>query len=366
MGLLTHSSFIMSPDSLSFLKNLLSTPSPSGFELEGQRVWKSRVAPIADKIESDAYGNLFVHLNPGRTPRIVITGHSDELGLMISHISDEGFLFFTGIGGVDRTLLKGQRVTIHTKKGPVRGVIGSLAIHLQEPDDRKKSPEFHELFIDIGASSKNEAAQLVRIGDPATIASDVWELSGSRLAARGCDNRIGTWTAAETLHLLSKNKSQLQTEVVAVSTIQEENGLYGATMASYRIHPSIVVAVDVTHATDIPICTKSKHGETRLGAGPVISRGSANHPLLVERFIHVAEKNKIPYQLEANPRSTGTDADAFFIQKGGMPTISLGLPNRYMHSPVEVIDLDDLDALAQLIAAFCLSVTNMEEFYPAV
>lgn len=185
-----------------FLDKLLETPSPSGFERSGQRVWSDFVSAYADRVESDSYGNVFATLNPEGSPKIILSGHADELGLMVTHINDEGFLFFKGIGGVDRGLLRGQRVMVAGRSGPIQGVIGHLAIHLQEPDDRKKIPEFHDLFIDIGADSKDEAAKWVRVGDAVTIAGGVWEMTGERLAARGCDNRTGTWAAAETLRLL--------------------------------------------------------------------------------------------------------------------------------------------------------------------
>lgn len=348
--------------SLQLLKNLLETPSPSGFERKGQRVWSEFLSAHADKIESDSYGNVFATLNPEGSPKIVLAGHGDELGLMISHINEEGFLFFKGIGGVDRGLLRGQRVVISGRSGPVQGVIGHLAIHLQEPDDRKKTPEFHELFIDIGCSSREEASKVVRVGDPVTIAGGVWELAGDRIAARGCDNRIGTWAVAEALRLLKARGGACVAQVVAVSTVQEENGLYGATMVGYRLRPSVALVVDVTHATDIPPCSKPKHGDVKMGGGPVISLGSSNHPVVCERLIAVAEKKKIPIQLEANPRGTGTDADAIFLQRGGIATVSLGLPNRYMHSPIEVIDLRDLASLAALLAAFCESVDRSDTF----
>lgn len=352
----------MPQDSAEFLRSLLRTPTPSGFERRGQRVWSEYAANYSDKVESDPYGNVFATLHPEGAPKILLAGHGDELGLMVSHVTDDGFLHFKGIGGVDRGLLRGQRVVISGRGGDVNGVIGHLAIHMQEPDDRKKTPEFHELFIDIGATSKAEAVKQVRVGDSVTIAADVWDLGNGRLAARGCDNRIGTWAVAEALRLLHSHRGSFEAQVVAVSTVQEENGLYGATMVGYRLRPTIALVVDVTHATDIPACSKAKHGDVRLGAGPVISIGSSNHPVLCERLLHVAERAKIPCQLEANPRATGTDSDAIFLQRGGIPSISIGLPNRYMHSPVEVIDLADLWALARLLAAFCQSVGQEDSF----
>jgi putative aminopeptidase FrvX len=348
--------------SYDFLKQLLETPSPSGFETRGQRVWASYAGQHADRIESDAYGNVFAELNPEGSPKIAITGHSDELGLMISYISEEGYLYFQGIGGVDRAMLRGRRVIVHGSGGPVPGVTGHLAIHMQEPDDRKKVPEFHEVFIDIGVRSREEAEKLVRIGDAVTKDANVFKLAGERIAARACDNRIGTWSAAEALRLLAAERERLSASIVAVSTIQEENGLYGAKMAGYSVRPDAALVVDVTHATDIPICSKTKHGDVKLGAGPVIGIGSANHPVLIERLGSVASAKGIPLQYEVNPRFSGTDADAIFVQRGGIPTVTIGLPNRYMHSPVEVIDLGDLEALAQLLAEFCFDVRRDETF----
>jgi putative aminopeptidase FrvX len=352
----------MIKESYDFLKTLLETPSPSGFETAGQRVWSDYVGRFANPVESDAYGNTFAEVNPGRSPRILISGHSDELGLMVSYISPDGFLYFQGIGGVDKALLQGQRVLVHSRAGAIPGVIGRLAIHLHEAEDRKRVVEMHEMFVDIGAKSAEDCAGSVRVGDAITIDVGVKELGGGRIAARGCDNRIGTWSAAEGLRLLAAEKDKLAANVVAASTIQEENGLYGAKMVGYRIKPDIALVVDVTHATDIPTCSKPKHGDVKLGGGPVISLGSSNHPVLVERLTEVASKKGIPVQFEANPRYTGTDADAIFLQRGGVPTVSLGLPNRYMHSPVEVIDLADLEAMAQLLAAFCLDVKEGEAF----
>jgi putative aminopeptidase FrvX len=353
----------MREESFAFLKNLLETPSPSGFEMRGQRVWADYVRPFAEKVRSDPYGNVYASLNvDAEAPKVLLAGHADELGLMVSYITDDGFLHFQAIGGVDRAMLRGQRVIVHGPHGPVPGVTGHLAIHMQEPEDRKKVPAIHEVFVDIGVQSRAEALKLVRIGDPITHDANVVKLAGSRIAARGCDNRIGTWAVAEALRLLSEKKDKLVASVVSVSTIQEENGLYGAQMAGYRANPHVALVVDVTHATDIPLCSKAKHGDVRMGAGPVLSIGSANHPVVIERLREVAHSAGIPLQYETNPRQTGTDADAIFLQHGGIPTVSIGLPNRYMHSSVEVIDLEDLQAVAELLAAFCLAVRADDSF----
>ena len=348
--------------SYEFLKTLLNTPSPSGFETRGQKVWVDYVSQFADSVEIDSYGNAFATLNPGGDPVILMSGHIDELGLMISHISEEGFLYFKGIGGVDRTLIRGQRITVHGSQGPVPGITGLLAIHLQEPDDRNKVPEMHSMYIDIGVSSRKEAEKLVNVGDPVTYSAEFQELAGGRFAARGCDNRIGAWAAAEGLRLASLKKSSLKAKIIAVSTIQEENGLYGASMAGYSVHPDVALVVDVTHSTDIPNCSKPKHGEVSMGKGPVISLGSVNHPVVNARLREVAKSAGIPLQSEANPRWSGTDADAIFKQKGGIPTVSIGVPNRYMHSPVEMIQYSDLEETAKLLTAFALEAKKKERF----
>ena len=350
---------------LNFLERLIATPSPSGFEVQAQRVWADYVKPFCDEFTSDAYGNAFARLgSPEQKPHVALAGHIDELGFMVSHINEEGFLFVQGIGGIDRSLFRGQRVHVHGQQRTVPGVTGSLAIHLQEPDDRKKVPEMHEMYIDIGAASKAEAEAIVNVGDAVTYADGFERLQGDRVAARGSDNRIGVWSAGEALRQLSLDRPTCC--VTAVSTVQEENGLYGATMAAYALNPDVALVVDVTHGTDIPNCSKPKHGDVRLGRGPVISFGSSNHPVVVQRLLEVAAQENIPVQREANPRRTGTDADAFFLQRGGVPTASIGLPNRYMHSPVEVIDLGDLAALAKLLAAFCRSVKPGENFHTVV
>ena len=348
--------------SYEFLKTLLNTPSPSGFETRGQKVWVEYVRNFADSVEIDAYGNAFATLHPEGDPLILMSGHVDELGLMISHISKEGFLSFKGIGGVDRALIRGQRVTVHGSKGPVPGVTGLLAIHLQEADDRNKVPEIHSMHIDIGVSSRKEAEKLVGIGDSVTYSAEFQELAGGRFVARGCDNRIGAWAAAEGLRIASLKKNELMAKIVAVSTIQEENGLYGASMAGYSVHPDVALVVDVTHATDIPNCSKPKHGDISLGKGPVLGLGSVNHPVVNERLREVARKASLPLQTEANPRWSGTDADAIFKQRGGIPTVSIGVPNRYMHSPVEMIQYSDLEQTAELLAAFAFKSKKGERY----
>ncbi len=351
----------MERSSLDFLKKLLATPSVTSQEARGIRVWVDYVKKFADRVETDAYGNAYAFLNEKGSPKLMLTGHADEIGFMVQYVDSDGFLYMTGVGGVDRALARGQRIHVHTKKGPVLGVIGSLPIHLQDRKDDKKVPEMHEIFIDIGVKTKKEALRKVEIGDTITYVDDFEILNGTIAVARGFDNRIGTFAAAEALRLLSEIK-KLNACVVAVATVQEEIGLNGAAMAGYNAHPDVALVADVGHALDIPGVNKPKHGEAALGNGPILGLGSANHPVVVERLRIVARARKIPLQAALDPNHTSTDADAISVARGGIPTACLGLPNRYMHTPVETIDLKDLDHLVRLMAAFAASLSKGERF----
>ncbi len=351
----------MNKASLQFLEKLINTPSPSGFETCGQRVWLDYVAQFADETTTDAYGNAIAVLNPKGKTKIMVTGHADEIGLMINYITEDGFLYVQAIGGIDVSLARGQRVHVHGAKGAVTGVTGALAIHLQDRSGEQKAPKIEEIFIDIGVKDRKEAEQIVSIGDPVTYVDGFEVLRGNIAVARACDNRIGTFAAAETLRLLKQSK-KTDVCVVAVSTVQEENGLYGAKMTGYSVAPDVALVIDVGHATDIPPCTKTKHGDVRLGKGPILSVGSANHPVVVERLKAVARKDKIPFQQGIDPRWSGTDADGIFLSRGGTPTACIGLPNRYMHTPVEMIDLGDLENISRLCAGFCKAVKSGEKF----
>ncbi|NJK90925.1 MAG: M42 family metallopeptidase [Blastochloris sp.] len=281
----------------------------------------------------------------------MVVGHADEIGYQVQHISREGFLYIVRVGGTDVALARGHRVIVHGAKGPVTGVIGSVPIHFQTSKGEENAVKIHELFVDIGARSKSEAEKRVRVGDPITFKISWDKLGDDLYTARAADNRIGIFAAAETLRLCSQLK-KLNACVIAVSTIQEENGLYGAGMAGYALQPDAALVVDVGHATDTPACDFKKHGEIHLGKGPIISRGSVNHPVLVEKLLKTAEKRKIPCQLSTDPRFSGTDADAIFVQRGGIPCAVISLPNRYMHSTVEVFHAGDLEAIAQLAGNF--------------
>lgn len=352
----------MRNESLQFLQRLVNTPSPSGHETRGQRVWLDYVQPYADETFSDAYGNVVAVLNKGGSPRVMLAAHADEIAMVVNYLDDDGFIYVRRLGGVDAAITKAQRVTIHTAKAPVKGVVGNVAPHLMKEESEHKAIRIHDLFIDIGAGNRKEAAKLVSIGDPITL-NDEFELLRNDLAvARAFDNRIGTFAVAEALRLAREGKAKLQAEVCAVSNIMEEVGLLGARQIAYSLKPDVALVVDVTHATDYPTVSKSQHGDVRIGKGPTITHGGCNHPAVVARVEQVAKAHKIQLQHEAMSATSGTDTDVIFWTRGGIPSGLISLPNRYMHSPVEIVSLKDLEQIPQLLAAFALSLKPGEEF----
>jgi putative aminopeptidase FrvX len=352
----------MRDESLVFLKKLVNTPSPTGHETRGQRVWLDYVIPLAEKNFSDAYGNCVAVLNQGSAPRLMLAAHADEIALAVNFIDEDGYLYVRKMGGVDPAITKAQRVTIHSREGAVRGVVGNVAPHLTKHDGDPKPPKIHDLFIDIGASSRKEAEQIIRIGDPITLVDEFEELRNGLVVARAFDNRIGTWAVAEALRLLADKKRKLKAEVCAVSNVQEEVGLLGARQIAYSLKPDVALVVDVTHATDYPTVSKPQHGDIRIGKGPTITHGGCNHAEVVRRLEEVARQRKIPLQHEAMSATSGTDTDVIFWTRGGIPSALISLPNRYMHSPVEVVSLNDLEKIPELLAAFALSLASGEEF----
>jgi endoglucanase len=309
----------MREQSLAFLTKLVNTPSPSGGETRGQRVWLDYVQPFADETFTDAYGNAVAVLNKGGSPRIMFAAHADEIAMTVNYISDDGFIYVRRLGGVDPAITKAQRVIVHAKKGPVNGVVGNVAPHLAKGEDDSKKPKIHDLFIDIGVENRKEAEKLVQIGDAITL-NDQFELLRNDLAvARAFDNRIGTFAVAESLRLLRKQDKKLNAEICAVSNIMEEVGLFGARQIAYSLKPDAAVVVDVTHATDYPTVNKHQHGDIRIGKGPTLTRGGLNHPAVVERIESAAKSQKIPLQFEAVSSTSGTDADVIFWTRGGIP-----------------------------------------------
>lgn len=342
-----------------FLIDLLNARSPSGYETEAQAVFDQYVEPSADQYLKDPMGNRIAALNLSGDPVLMLAGHMDELGLIITYVNKEGFLYFDTIGGHDRTVISGRRVNLQTRHGVIKGVTGKRAIHLMDQKDREKVPQIHEMWIDIGARDKADALERIAIGDVATYDQGFELINGSIGVARAFDNKSGSYIVGETLRRLAQLDS-LQAKVVAVATTQEEIGTRGAITSGYSVNPHLAIAVDVGHATDHPDCDPRKYGETKLGSGPILCRGANINPLVFRRLIECAEKEHIPFQLEADPRPTGTDARAIQMARGGIATGLISVPLRYMHTPSELVDLEDIEHCIQLLVAFSKSLQKGE------
>ena len=344
-----------------FLKELLDARSPSGFEEEAREVVRKRVEKVADSFFIDALGSCHATLGSKGSPTLMLAGHIDELGLIIKHVSDKGFLYFDAIGGHDRSIISGRRVDILTKKGAIRGVTGKRAVHLMSPEDRRKVPEMHQMWIDIGAKDRDESLDRVHIGDAAVYDHGFERLHGPLAVSRAFDDKTGAYTVNEAILRLAKGRKPI-CKVVAVSTAQEEIGTRGAITSAYLANPDVALAVDVSHATDHPDADHRKYGRFTLGGGPILTRGPNIHPAVFDRLVGCAEKANSPVQIEADPRPTGTDARSIQVAREGVPTGLVGIPLRYMHTPSEVIDLDDLEAVVQLLVAFTRSITKTTKF----
>ena len=353
----------MRRDSLAFLERLVNAPSPSGFEQPAQKVVREYVSQYADEVATDVMGNLIASLNPAGKPRVMLAGHCDEVGFMVRYISEEGFIHFAPIGGVDAQLVPGQKVHLHTSRGAVLGVVGKKAIHMMEAEERKKVLQFHQQWIDIGARSRAEAEKRVSIGDPITFAATFERLQGALVVARGFDDKMGSFVVVEALRLASGRK--LKAALFAVSTVQEEVGLRGATTSAFSLAPEVAVAVDVTHGTDYPDADKKRFGEVKLGAGPVLHRGANMNPMVGERLVAAAKKARLRHQKIGVPAASGTDAWAIQLARGGVATGLVSVPLRYMHTPVEVLHLKDLAAAAELLATFVADLSPSVDFTPS-
>jgi endoglucanase len=352
--------------SYAFLKQLLETPSPSGSERAIQDVVRAWARRYADEVHTDRHGNVIAVAKPKKArseaPRVMLAGHCDQIGLMVQHIDAEGFLYVQPIGGWDMQILLGQHLTIVGRGGPIAGVISRKATHLLTNEERQKVPQFTDVWVDIGAKNREEAENLVRPGDAATFELGVRELRNGLVASPGLDDKVGLWVAMETLRLL--HEKPLAVEVYAVSTVQEEVGLRGATTSAYGIHPTVGIAIDVCHATDTPGNEKKQLGDCKLGGGPALYRGPNINPRVAERLEEAAKALEIAVQVRGAPRPTGTDANMIQLARDGVATAVVGIPNRYMHSPVEVCRLDDLDRAARLIAEFCARATPEMDWIP--
>lgn len=358
---------MIATDDSSFLARLLDAPGPSGFELPAARVWRSEAEPIADRVDVDVGGNSIALLNPEGSPRVMLAGHVDEIGLIITHIDEDGFLYFDGIGGWDSQVLVGQRVRILGRNGEVPGVVGKKPIHLMKPDERDKVSKISDLWIDVGTSGREAAQGLgLRVGDAAVIDARMLRMAGDRIVSRAIDNRIGAFIVLEALRILAQRQPRTGACVAAVATTQEEIAYHGggARTSAHRIRPDVALVVDVTFAADAPQIEKKQVGEHRLGGGPVLGRGSVIHPLVFERLASVAEKAGIPHSIQANARATFTDADAIHLSRDGVATGVVSVPNRYMHSPSEMVSLSDLEATANLLAEFVISLEDNADFIP--
>lgn len=351
--------------SIDFLKRLLDTPGPSGFEAPAARVWREEAERFADRVDVDVSGNSYATIGEGGAPRVMLAGHVDEIGLMVTHVDDDGFLYFDGIGGWDPQVLVGQRIRVLTRRGEVMGVVGKKPIHLIKGEEREKASKITDLWIDVGIRGRDAVLERgIRVGDPAVVDARLVELGGDLIASRSIDNRIGAYVVLEALRLLSEDRPRAQ--VTAVATAQEEIGYSGggARTSAYRIDPQVALVVDVTFATDSPGVEKKELGDHKVGGGPVLTRGSAAHPLVFERLVEVAEREGIPYSITASPRYTSTDADAIYLSRSGVATGLISIPNRYMHSPNEIVSLSDLERAARLIAAFVRELGPETDFVP--
>jgi len=353
---------LMQEESFALLKRIVDTPGPSGYEQAVQRAFRDAINPYAADVSTDVMGSVIAVKNPSGNPRIMLAGHADEIGFQIRYINDEGMLYFGTIGGHDAVVTVGQRVNVHTESGPILGVLGRRAVHLLEADERNKAIKLDELWIDIGVRSRKEAQQLVAIGDCVTYAQDLQKLQGDICTARSFDNKMALFVLIETLKLLEGKP--LQASVFAVSNVQEEIGLRGARTASYGIEPLIGIATDVGHAMDFPGADKKKVGDVKLGGGPIIARGANINPRVFELLVQTAKELEIPHQIEAAPGGTGTDANAMQISRAGMATGLISVPLRYMHTPCEVMDLNDIENTAKLMAGFCERVTPEMDWIP--
>jgi endoglucanase len=355
----------MRKESLDFLKKLVAAPSPSGYEQPAQRVFREYVTPYAE-VSGDVLGNAIAfRKGSGKNPpKVMLIGHSDEIGFQVKYIDDNGFIYFGPIGGVDPHLLPGQRVNIHTKNGYILGVIGKKPIHLMEQKDRDSVVKLESQYMDIGAASRKEAEQLVRIGDPVTFSWGLESLQGDRVTSRGFDDKAGSFVVAEVMRRVSEAAKKPAVDLYGVSSVQEEIGLRGGVTSSYSINPDIGICVEVDFSTDQPDVERKHNGDVGLGKGPIIPRGANINPALFELLADTAASKKIPVQFTGIPRATGTDANVMQISRGGVATALVKIPLRYMHTPVEVLSLSDLENAVKLITETLFRIKDKGAFIP--
>lgn len=352
----------MQKESFEFLKKLTNSISPSGFEEEAVKIWRERTKKFVGEVKVDVHGNALGILNKEGKPKVMLSGHIDEIGYMVKYIDKEGYIYFSPIGGIDLHLVPGERIWIKTKKGKVLAVIGKKPIHLLKEEERKQVAKIEQLWMDIGVKNEKEANAILKIGDPAVPAVGFEILNEEKVVGRGFDNKAGAFIVSETLRILPRKN--LKASVYGVATVQEEIGLRGAKTSAYGITPDIGIAIDVTFATDYPDMDKKKVGDIKIGGGPVIARGPNINPKVFELLTKTAQEAKIPHQIEGIPYGTGTDANVIQLTKAGIATGLVSIPNRYMHTPVELVSLKDLENTAKLLAAFILQLDKKNNFIP--
>ena len=359
----------MQKDSKEFLYRMLETPSPSGFEQNIQRVVKKRVAAFADDIKIDVHGNLIAAFNPNGKIRVMLAGHCDQIGMMVTHIDDNGFIYINQIGGIDPAVLPGSNITIHGRKKQISGVIGHKPVHLLSQEERGRKTELSKVWIDVGAKNGTDAKKHISIGDPVTYKLGVTELGEHGIASVACDDKVGVFVVMEALRIVASKikgaaKKNFPVALFAVSTVQEEIGLRGARTSCYSVDPLVGIAVDVTHASDNPGAEAKQIGTVKLGAGPTIARGANINPVIEDLMVKTAKKKKLSYQPLSSPSATGTDANSIQISRAGVAAALIGIPNRYMHTQVEVCDLRDLEIAAKLIAETIFAIRPRMDFVP--
>jgi endoglucanase len=355
----------MNPNMRHFLARLLDAQGPSGYEGPAAARWREEAGTFSDEVWVDVHGNSFAAIGQEGSPSVMLAGHIDEIGLMVHYIDDDGYLFVRPVGGWDPPVLVGQRVEVLTRDGPVVGVIGRRAVHLLNPEERDKAVKVKDLWIDIGSTGGEEARKKVSVGDVAVIRSDTVEIGENCIAARSVDDRIGAVVVLEALRRAAEKGTQAR--VVAVATTQEEISVRsggGARTSSFGLEPDAAIVVDVTHATDHPQVDKKEYGDVRLGAGPVLSRGAVVNEVLFAGLREAAEAAGIAIQPLAAPSATGTDADSIFTSRTGVATAIVSVPNRYMHSPNQLVHVADVEGTAELIASYLAGLTSGQSFVP--
>jgi endoglucanase len=353
---------MMKKESVDFLSELVDIPSPSGHEWAIQDILRQRMTPYCKEVRTDVHGNVIGVVNPQAPLRVMLSGHCDEIGFMIMHIDDKGFLAFSAVGGIDPSVICGHRVKIYGSKEPVNGVIGRKPIHLMEPEERGKTTKIHDLWIDIGAKNKADAEKVVGIGDYAVLDVGLIHLRNQLVAGRGFDDRAGAFVVVETLRKLKGR--DLNVAVYGVTSVQEEIGLRGARTSAYGIDPHAGIAIDVHFATDMPGGEPKRVCECTLGKGPTLHRGPNINPVMERLLRATATAKKIPHQIIASPNATGTDANAIQVSRAGVAAALVSIPNRYMHTSVEMISLDDLENTSTLLAEFLCSLSATQSFVP--